>query len=131
MVVAKLFKAGAHVPVIPFVDVVGNGLNAAPEQIEGTVVNSGITFGLTVMIIVAGTAHIPAAGVNVYVVVFALSKEGAHVPVIPLDDIAGKGLRAAPEHIAATCTNVGVTGVVIKTLMVVSMAHCPAVCVNV
>ncbi|RQO30967.1 hypothetical protein DBR32_09670 [Taibaiella sp. KBW10] len=41
VVVAVLFKAGAQVPVIPFVAVVGNAARLAPEQIAFTGVNVG------------------------------------------------------------------------------------------
>jgi len=63
--VAVLSKAGAHVPVMPLFDVVGNAVNVAPEQIGATAVNIGITFGLTVIVNVAVVAHCPAVGVNV------------------------------------------------------------------
>ena len=65
MVVAVLFKAGDHVPVIPLFDVVGKADNVAPEQIGLTAVNVGVTFGFTVIVIVAVVAHCPAVGVNV------------------------------------------------------------------
>ena len=44
MVVVVLFKAGNHVPVIPLVEVVGNGDRDAPEQIAATAVKVGTTF---------------------------------------------------------------------------------------
>src|SRR5678815_4634226 len=65
VVVAVLSSAGDQVPVMPFVDVVGNGDNTAPEHIGATAANVGVTFGLTVMVSVAVVAHWPAAGVNV------------------------------------------------------------------
>ena len=65
VVVAVLSKAGAHVPVIPLLEVVGNGDKVAPEHIGATAVNVGITVGLTVIVIVAVVAHCPADGVNV------------------------------------------------------------------
>ena len=55
--VAVLFKAGAHVPVIPLLDVVGKALNVAPAQIAGTAVNVGAILGLTVIVSVAVVAH--------------------------------------------------------------------------
>jgi len=64
-VVAVLLNTGAHVPVIPLLDVVGNGANTAPEQIAATGVNVGVMFGLTVMVKVVVVAHRPAVGVNV------------------------------------------------------------------
>jgi Flp pilus assembly pilin Flp len=39
--------------VIPFIDVVGNALNVAPEQIGATAVNVGVIFGLTTIVNVA------------------------------------------------------------------------------
>jgi hypothetical protein len=65
VVVAKLFNAGAQVPVIPLVEVVGNGVIIAPEQTAGTGLKSGVTFGFTVIVIVAVVAHCPAVGVKV------------------------------------------------------------------
>ena len=63
--VAVLFNAGDHVPVIPFVEVVGNAAKVAPVQIGFTVANVGVTFGLTVIVRVTVVAHCPAVGVNV------------------------------------------------------------------
>ena len=57
MVVVVLSSAGAHVPVMPLLEIVGNGANAAPEQIGATAVNVGAMFGLTVMINVMVVAH--------------------------------------------------------------------------
>jgi len=52
-----LFKAGAQVPVIPLIDVVGNGANTAPEQIGATAVKVGVMFGFTVIVKEAVVAH--------------------------------------------------------------------------
>ena len=62
---AVLFNAGVQVPLMPLVEVRGKALNAVPEQIGPTGVNTGDTIGLTTIVIVAGTAHCPAAGVKV------------------------------------------------------------------
>ena len=64
VVVAVLLIAGDQVPVIPLFDVVGNADKVAPEQIEFTCVNVGVTFGLTVTVIVDCVAHTPVVGVN-------------------------------------------------------------------
>jgi hypothetical protein len=64
-VVTVLFKAGAQVPVIPLVEVVGKAASAAPEQMAATGLNVGVIFGLTVMVSVAVVAHCPAVGVKV------------------------------------------------------------------
>jgi hypothetical protein len=60
-----LSKAGDHEPVIPLLEVVGNGAKVAPEHIGATAVNVGVTFGLTVMVKVVVVAHCPAVGVKV------------------------------------------------------------------
>ena len=65
MVVAVLFKTGDQVPVMPLVEVVGNGDNVAPEQMAATGLKVGVTFGVTVIVNVVVVAHCPAVGVNV------------------------------------------------------------------
>jgi hypothetical protein len=57
VVVAVLFSAGDHVPVIPLFEVVGNAANVAPEHIGATAVKVGVTCGLTVMVKVVVVAH--------------------------------------------------------------------------
>jgi hypothetical protein len=57
MVVAVLFNAGDHVPVIPSIDVVGKGFSVPPEHIGATAANVGVTFWFTVIVIVVGFAH--------------------------------------------------------------------------
>jgi len=52
-----LSKAGVQVPVIPLLELVGNAVSVAPEQIGATAVNVGVTFGLTVMVNVVVVAH--------------------------------------------------------------------------
>ena len=52
-----LFNAGDQVPVMLLLDVVGKANNVAPEQIGATAVNVGVTFGLTVMVMVFVVAH--------------------------------------------------------------------------
>ncbi|MET3886012.1 hypothetical protein [Niastella sp. OAS944] len=46
-------------------ELVGNGVSVAPEQIGATAVNVGVTFGLTVIVKVVVVAHCPALGVKV------------------------------------------------------------------
>ena len=65
MVVAVLLSAGAQVPVMPLLEVVGNAVNVPPEQIGATALKVGVMFGLTVIVRVVVVAHCPAAGVNV------------------------------------------------------------------
>jgi hypothetical protein len=56
-VVAVLSKAGAHVPVIPLIEVVGSGARVAPEQIGPTAVNVGVMLELTTIVNVVVVAH--------------------------------------------------------------------------
>ena len=51
-----------------FVDVVGKAGTVPPEHILNEVpkLNVGVMFGATVTLNVAGNAHCPAVGVNVY-----------------------------------------------------------------
>ena len=57
--------AGLHVPVIPFVDVVGKTGAEVPLHIGAGVVNAGTVCGVIVTVTVADEAHNPADGVNV------------------------------------------------------------------
>jgi hypothetical protein len=57
VVVAVLFNAGDHVPVIPSFDVVGSGASVAPEHMGATAVNVGVVFELTVIVNVVPDAH--------------------------------------------------------------------------
>jgi hypothetical protein len=123
VVVIVLSNAGAQVPVIPLLEVVGSGGNVAPEQIGPTAVNVGVMLELTTIVIVAVVAHCPAVGVNVYVVVVVLSKAGDQEPVMPLLEVVGSGGRVAPEHIGATAANVGVTFGLTVIAKVVVVAH--------
>ena len=65
MVVAVLSKAGDHEPVIPLLEVVGNGDKVAPEQIGAIGLNVGVTLVATVIVKVAVVAHCPGSGVKV------------------------------------------------------------------
>ena len=116
---------------MPLLDVVGNAVSVAPEQIGATAVNVGVTFGLTVIVNVVVVAHCPAVGVNVYVVVAVLSNAGAQVPVMPLLDVVGNAVSVAPEQIGATAVKVGVIFGLTVIVKVVVVAHCPAVGVKV
>lgn len=53
VVVAVLSITGDQVPVIPFVDVVGNGARAFPEQIAGTALKVGVAVALVLMVTVS------------------------------------------------------------------------------
>jgi len=126
-----LSKAGDQVPVKLLFEVVGKVAKLAPAQIGATCVNVGVTFGLTVMVIVACVAQSPAVGVNVYVVVAALFKSGDQVPVKLLLDVVGKADKLAPAQIGATCVKVGVTFGFTVMVIFAEVAQSPAVGVNV
>ncbi len=123
VVVVVLSSAGAQVPVILLLEVVGKAERLAPEQIGATAVNVGVTFELTVIVNVAVVAHCPASGVNVYVVVVVLSRAGAHVPVILLFDVVGKADKLAPEQIGDIVENVGVMDGLTVIVKVAVVAH--------
>ena len=131
MVVLVLSKAGDQVPVIPLLEVVGKAASVAPEQIGATAANVGVTLSLTVIVNVAVVAHSLAAGVKVYVVLFVLSTAGDQVPVMLLVDVVGNGASVAPEQIAATAANVGVTLGFTVTVNVAVVAHSDAAGVKV
>ena len=60
-----LSSAGAHVPVMPLLEVVDNGVKVAPVQMDPTAVNVGAMLELTTIANVVVVAHCPAVGVNV------------------------------------------------------------------
>ena len=117
--VAVLFKAGDHVPLIPLLETVGKGVMAAPEQTAATALNVGVTLGFTVIVKVVVVAHCPGVGIKVYKVVAVLFKAGDQVPTIPLLEVVGKGDKEAPEQIAATGVKVGIrTGSILIDVVV-------------
>jgi len=117
VVVLVLLMAGDQVPVTPLFEVVGN-VKLPPLHIAATCVNAVVVVAFTTTVMLAFTAHCPAAGVNVYVVVAALLMAGDQVPVMLLLDVVGK-LNEAPLQIGATCVNVGTTpGAFTVTVMV-------------
>ncbi len=63
--VAVLLIAGAQVPVMPLLEVVGRAGMVAPEQYGPTAVNVGVTWEVMVIVRLAVVAHWPASGVNV------------------------------------------------------------------
>ena len=60
-----LIVAGFHVPLIPLVEVAGSAGANVPLQKGAIGLNKGVTVGVTVTVIVTGTAHCPALGVKV------------------------------------------------------------------
>src|SRR5215216_561115 len=91
--VVVLIVAGLHDPVIPLEELLGRAGAVLLWQRGPTALKVGVIKGLTVTLNVAVVAHCPAVGVNVYTVVPALVVliiAGLQVPVIPLEDDAGK-----------------------------------------
>jgi hypothetical protein len=127
--------AGLHVPVIPFVDVLGNVGTVPPAQMFNDVpkLNAGVILGVTLTVNVTGMAQ-PPAGVKVYTPEFwLLTVEGLHVPVTPFEDVVGNAGTPEPAQIVSEVPkpNTGVTFGFTVTVNVVGVAHCPAVGVNV
>jgi hypothetical protein len=60
-----LTVAGFHIPVIPFVDVVGSAGAMAPVHIGFTAAKVGVILELTITVNVVVAAHCPAEGVKV------------------------------------------------------------------
>jgi hypothetical protein len=117
--------------VIALLEVVGKAAKVVPEHIGLTAVNVGVTLGLTVMVNVVVVAHCPTLGVKVYVVVAVLFNAGDQVPAMALVDVVGKAAKVAPEQIADTAVNVGVTLGLTVMVNVVVFAHCPTLGVKV
>ena len=65
VVVAVLFKAGVHEPVMPLSDVVGSAVNTAPEQIAATGLNVGMITTAIVTDVVAVTPGQPPLAATV------------------------------------------------------------------
>jgi hypothetical protein len=79
---------------------------------------------LTTTVVVAVVAHCPALGVNVYVVVAVLFIAGDQVPVIDGTLVEDPGrLNAVPLQMGAIGLNVGRTGWLTVTDIVVVFAH--------
>lgn len=51
--------------------------------------------------------------------------------MIPFSDVAGRGFIDVPEQTGAGCAKEGVIAEVTSTVMVVAVAHCPALGVKV
>ena len=125
MVVIVLFNAGLQLPVMPFIEVVGNGFKVSPSQIAATALNSGTAFGLTVMVNLASVAHSPEEGVKVYSVVTVLFSAGLQLPVMPFIEVVGNGLKLSPSQIGATEVKIGRTFGLTVMVSAVVVAHCP------
>ena len=116
---------------MPLSEVTGNAGTVLPAQmVSGPPrLNVGVTFGLTVTVNVAGTAHCPASGVKVYTPEFMLSTvAGLHVPVIPLVDALFRTGTVPPSHTdnVVPKPNVGVRFGLTVTVNVNVVAQIPA-----
>ena len=60
-----------------------------------------------------------------------LSNAGDQVPVMPFVEVVGKADNVAPEQSALTCVNAGAIFGLTVMVIVVVVAHCPVVGVNV
>ena len=112
-------------------DVEGNEFKLSPAQIAETCVKLGTITGFTTMVNVLVSAHCPALGVNVYVVVVVLLSVGLQLPVTPFKEFVGKAFNTAPAQIEATGEKLGTTNVLTSMVILAVVAHCPAVGVNV
>ena len=63
---------------------------------KGITVNWAIGNSMMVWVRLVETAHCPAVGVKVYVVVAWLFKVGLQVPVMLFSDVVGRTLKVAP-----------------------------------
>jgi hypothetical protein len=63
--------------------------------------------------------------------VAVLFSAGTHEPVIPLLEVVGNDASVAPEQIGVTAVKVGVVLLFTVMVVVVVVAHCPAVGVKV
>ena len=131
-----LTVTGLHVPLMPFVEVLGKAGTVPSVQIVSVVPksNRGVMFAFTVTVKVAGVAHCPAVGVNVYVFeTWLLTAAAFQLPVIPLSEVTGRSGTLAFAQIvnAVPKLNTGVIFGLTVTLKVAVLAHCPAAGVKV
>ena len=91
-----LLIAGDHVPVILFVELLGNELIVVPEQNGPTCVKTGLVLGVIIILIVCVVAQSPAVGVKVYKLVAVLLSAGDQVPVILFVELEEKTGIVAP-----------------------------------
>lgn len=115
-----------YVTLYPVAPLTADQLNVTDDVVDTPQLIVGLKIGLTTIVSVVEVAHCPAAGIKVYVVVAVLLSAGLHAPVIPLLDVVGSADSVAPEHIAATGVNVGVTVGLTTIVSVAVVAHCPA-----
>ena len=64
-------------------------------------------------------------------VVARLLRAGDQLPAMPLLDVVGNAANGVPEQIGFTAVNVGTVVLLTVMVIVVLVAHCPALGVNV
>jgi len=120
-------------PLVDVVDKVGTVLLAQIIR-EVPKLNAGVRIGLTVTVNVIDAAHCPGFGVNVYTPeLVLLTVEGLQVPLIPFVELLGRvGTVPDPQMIRLVPNaNVGVVRGITVIVLVIGLAHCPPVGVNV
>jgi hypothetical protein len=65
VVVVVLFNTGDHAPLMPFIDVVGNGASVPPEQTGATALNAGVSISFITTGVVAVTPGQPPLAATV------------------------------------------------------------------
>jgi hypothetical protein len=93
---------GLHVPEINSFETDGSEGIDAPIQYGPTGSKLGTVPEFIVIVIEALSAHCPAFGVNVYVVVERLFIPGDQDPVTPFVELFGKGCKVAPVQTGFT-----------------------------
>ena len=68
-VVVVLSKGRFQVPVIPLVDINGNGVNVFPEQMGVTALKVGTIFEFTVTVLVTSVSEQPPVPVMIYLII--------------------------------------------------------------
>ena len=129
-----MFKAGAQVPVIPLLEVVGSADKVAPEQIGATALNVGVMFGFTVTVNVVPATHPAEVGVNTYVPeLLGSTIAGDHVPVMLLVEVLGNNGTVPFRQIVSDVPNgkAAITFGITVTASVTGMPQVPAAGVKV
>lgn len=71
------------------------------------------------------SAHCPASGVNIYVVVAVLFIAGDQVPLIPFIEVVDKVFNVSPVQIDCIELKLGSIKLLTVIIIVALLAHCP------
>lgn len=107
---------------MPLLETVGRGLEAEPEHTTLFSEKEGMTSLFTTTVMLTGTAHDPAFGVNVYVVVCRSFTAGDQVPLTPLVEVGGR-VMFCPAQTGPKGVNTGTTKVSMTIVIVVPVPH--------